>query len=177
VPGDGAWGLGHADRPDYADDGENDFVGHQVGNVVRSGRSGNQRTVRLRFGRAAVPLARQQIVADLRARQVPVEVVEEAESVVAELVANAVRHASSLPDGTVRLHWFTRDDVVEIEVTDGGGRTRPSPLRPAELSVSGRGLRIVRSLAHEWGVLDGSPARPGRTVWASVGGPSRRRIF
>jgi serine/threonine-protein kinase RsbW len=139
--------------------------------------SAAQRTVRLPYGRGAVPIARRRLVADLAARRVPRQVVEEAESVVAELVGNAVRHASSLPDGTVRLHWFTRDEVVEIEVTDGGGRTRPAPLRPAEFAVSGRGLRIVRSLAHEWGVLDGSPAQPGHTVWASVGGPSRRRTF
>jgi serine/threonine-protein kinase RsbW len=107
--------------------------------------SGNQCTVRLPYGRGAVPLARRQLVADLAARRVPPQVVEEAESVVAELV------------------------------TDGGGCTRPAPLRPADFAVSGRGLRIVRSLAHEWGVLDGSPAQPGHTVWASVGGPSRRR--
>ena len=137
----------------------------------------NQRTVRLMFGRSAVPLARREIVDDLSARRVSQQVIDEAESVVAELVGNAVRHASSLPDGTVRLHWFTRDGVVEIEVTDGGGHTRPAPLRPPELAVSGRGLRIVRSLAHEWGVLDGPPSRPGHTVWASVGGPSRRRTF
>jgi anti-sigma regulatory factor (Ser/Thr protein kinase) len=104
-------------------------------------------------------------------------VVEEAESVVAELVGNSVRHATPLPDGTVRLHWYIRDSVVEIEVTDGGGRTRPSAQRPADFAVSGRGLRIVRSLAHEWGVLEGSTAQPGLTVWASVGGPSRRRTF
>jgi serine/threonine-protein kinase RsbW len=137
----------------------------------------NQRTVRLPFGRSAVPVARREVVDDLAARRLPQQVIDEAESVVAELVGNAVRHASSLPDGTVRLHWFVRDGVVEIEVTDGGGGTRPAPLRPADFAVSGRGLRIVRSLAHEWGVLDASPHRPGHTVWASVGGPSRRRTF
>jgi serine/threonine-protein kinase RsbW len=137
----------------------------------------SQRTVGLPYSRAAVPLARRQIVTDLSDRQLPEQVVEEAESVVAELVGNAVRHATSLPDGTVRLHWATRDDVVEIEVTDGGGPTRPMPQRPAELAGSGRGLRIVRSLAHEWGILGGSAAQPGYTVWASVGGPSRRRSF
>lgn len=142
-----------------------------------------QRTVRLPHGRAAVPLARRQVVADLTGRQVSPQVVEEAETIVAELVGNAVRHAASLPDGTVRLHWFARDGVVEVEVTDGGGRTRPTPLRPAEFANSGRGLRIVRSLAHEWGVLESppgtghSPGQPGHTVWASIGGPSRRRTF
>jgi anti-sigma regulatory factor (Ser/Thr protein kinase) len=117
-------------------------------------------------------MARHTLVDDLTVRGVPREVVEESESVVAELVANAVRHAVSLPDGTLRLHRQERDGVVEVEVTDGGGPTRPRPLQHGALSVSGRGLRIVRSLAHEWGVVE---CPPGHTVWASVGGPSRRR--
>jgi serine/threonine-protein kinase RsbW len=37
---------------------------------------------------------------------------------------------------------------------------------------SGRGLRIVRSIAHEWGVTED---RTGNVVWATLGGPSRRR--
>jgi anti-sigma regulatory factor (Ser/Thr protein kinase) len=129
-------------------------------------------TVRLPFSRDAVPMARSRVVADLRGQGLGQQVVEETESVVAELVSNAVRHASALADGTVRVRWQTRDGVVEVEVTDGGGSTRPQPLPPSQYSASGRGLRIVRSLAHEWGVV---PAAPGHTVWASVGGPSRRR--
>jgi serine/threonine-protein kinase RsbW len=139
-----------------------------------AGTSSGHRTARLPFGRDAVPLARARIVSDLVARGVPGQVVEEAESIVAELVSNSVRHASPLTDGMVRLHWRARDGVVEVEVTDGGGPTRPKPVPPSRLGVSGRGLRIVRSLAHEWGVVD-SPQ--GCTVWASVGGPSRRRAY
>jgi serine/threonine-protein kinase RsbW len=135
---------------------------------------GSRRTVRLLHGRGAVPLARRHIVADLTARRLPPDVVDEAESVVAELVGNAVRHATSLPDGTVRVHWQIRDGVVEVEVTDGGSSTRPAPLPVAEYASAGRGLRIVRSLAHEWGVVEQSEP-PGHTVWASIGGPSRRR--
>jgi serine/threonine-protein kinase RsbW len=136
--------------------------------------STGQRTARLPFGRDAVPLARAQIVGDLVARGFSGQVVQEAESIVAELVSNSVRHASPLTDGTVRLHWQVRDGVVEVEVTDGGGPTRPKPVPPSRLGVAGRGLRIVRGLAHEWGVVDGPQ---GCTVWASVGGPSRRRAY
>jgi serine/threonine-protein kinase RsbW len=136
------------------------------------GPSRRVRTVRLPFSPTAVPLARAQVVAHLTELGLERPVVEEAESVVAELVGNAVRHASPLADGTVRLHWQSRDGMAEIEVTDGGGSTRPMPQRPSRYAVSGRGLRIVRSLAHEWGVIT---AAPGHTVWASVGGPSRRR--
>jgi serine/threonine-protein kinase RsbW len=132
-----------------------------------------QHTMVLPFGRAAVPVARRQLVRDLAARDLPRQVIEEAESVVAELVGNAVRHASPLPDGSVRVRWQTRGAVVEVEVSGGGGPTRPAPRPAAELAAGGRGLRIVRSLAHEWGVVDGA----ARTVWASVGGPSRRRTW
>ena len=55
---------------------------------------------------------------------------------------------------------------------EGGGDDIPMPKPKSEWVNSGRGLRIVRSLAHEWGV---SYERNGRTVWASLGGPSRRR--
>nr|WP_246308670.1 ATP-binding protein [Kineosphaera limosa] len=116
--------------------------------------------------------SRSTLVRDLTDRGVSTTVIEEAESVVAELVANAVRHARPLADGCVRLRWKVKGGAVEVEVRDGGSETEPRPLRTSPLAVHGRGLRIVRSMAHEWGVLDESN---GRTVWAALGGPSRRR--
>ena len=130
------------------------------------------RTVRVPHTAASVPRMRRTLVADLRARDVPKDVVDEAEMVVSELLGNSVRHASALADGTVRVHWQVKGGVVELDVTDGGGGTAPKPLQPSVYSVSGRGLRIVRSLAHEWGVLDEDR---GCTVWVCLGGPSRRR--
>jgi serine/threonine-protein kinase RsbW len=130
------------------------------------------RTVRVAHTAASVPRMRRAIVDDLRGRDVPRDVVEEAEMVVSELLGNSVRHARSLPDGTVRIHWQVKGGVVELDVTDGGGGKGPKPLQPSVYSVSGRGLRIVRSLAHEWGVLDEDR---GCTVWVCLGGPSRRR--
>ena len=91
---------------------------------------------------------------DLRALGVGEEVVDDAEIVIAELVANALRHARPLTDGSVRVRWKTKGGVVEVEVSDGGGPSVPRPAPQALWSTSGRGLRIVRSLAHEWGVLD-----------------------
>jgi serine/threonine-protein kinase RsbW len=130
------------------------------------------RTVRVPHQAASVPRMRRTIVEDLRGRDVPKDVVEEAEMVVSELLGNSVRHASPLPDGTVRIHWQVKGGVVELDVTDGGGGTMPKARQPAVYSVTGRGLRVVRSLAHEWGVLDEDL---GCTVWACLGGPSRRR--
>lgn len=130
------------------------------------------RTLRVAHAAASVPCTRHTLVEDLRRRDVPADVVEEAELVVSELLGNAVRHAAALPDGTVRVHWQVKGRVVEVDVTDGGGGTQPKPLQSSVYSVSGRGLRVVRSLAHEWGVIDEDR---GRTVWVCLGGPSRRR--
>ncbi len=130
------------------------------------------RTVRVPWGAAAAVTVRRQIVADLARRQLPSQVVDEAEIVTSELVANAFRHARALTDGTIRVHWKVKGAVVEVEVSDGGGDTVPRPSPQAVYATNGRGLRIVRSVAHEWGVTEN---KTGRTVWASIGGPSRRR--
>ncbi len=116
-----------------------------------------KRTVRIPWTPAAAPRIRRTLVEDLASRKVPGEVVEAAEIVVSELVANAIRHAKPLADGAIRVHWEVKN---------------PRPAPPTTWAPGGRGLRIVRSLAHEWGVLE---EPNGRTVWASVGGPSRRR--
>ncbi len=130
------------------------------------------RSVRLPHTLASVPDSRAILVQDLRLRGLGTLVIEEAEMVVSELVANAVRHAKPLSDGCVRIRWKVKAGAVEVEVSDGGGPTTPRPQPRSVWSVGGRGLRIVRSLAHEWGVQDD---RNGRTVWAALGGPSRRR--
>ena len=131
-----------------------------------------KRTIRVQWAPSAAPRIRKELVEDLLTRGVTHDVIDEAEIIVAELVANAIRHAKPLSDGAIRVHWKVKNNVVEVEVSDGGGATIPKPSPPTTWGPSGRGLRIVRSLAHEWGVLDDAN---GRTVWASVGGPSRRR--
>ncbi|EWT06019.1 hypothetical protein N864_00690 [Intrasporangium chromatireducens Q5-1] len=132
----------------------------------------DKRTVRIPWAPSAAPKIRRALVEDLSGRGVSDDVISEAEIVVSELVANAVRHARPLSDGAIRVHWKVKNNVVEVEVTDGGGETTPRPSPRTTWGPSGRGLRIVRSLAHEWGVVDEGG---GHTVWASLGGPSRRR--
>lgn len=129
-------------------------------------------TVRVPADPAAVAGVRHEIVQDLSGRDLPEDLVGEAEIVASELLTNALRHARPLSDGTIRVRWKIRGDVVEIEVTDGGGATVPKPAPRTVWLSSGRGLRIVRSLAHEWGVTED---RTGNVVWATLGGPSRRR--
>lgn len=115
---------------------------------------------------------RHALVSELLALEVDPTVVYEAEVVISELVANAIRHAQPLADGTIRVSWTVRAGVVEVEVADGGGPNVPRPVPRSLMAATGRGLRIVRGLAHEWGVQEN---RGGRTVWVSLGGPSRRR--
>lgn len=143
-----------------------------MSNVNSGPPQSEKRTVRIPWAPSAAPRIRRALVEDLVAREIPAAVVDEAEIVVSELVANAIRHARPLADGAIRVHWKVKNNVVEVEVSDGGGPTIPKAAPPTTWAPGGRGLRIVRSLAHEWGVLDDSN---GRTVWASVGGPSRRR--
>mgnify|MGYP001439335419 CR=1 FL=1 len=134
--------------------------------------AGSSRTIRAPWAATSVARIRRAIVADLRARGVATVVVDEAELVVSELASNSVRHARPLTDGMIRVKWKVKGPTVEIEVTDGGGQTIPRPSPRVLWAPGGRGLRIVRSLAHEWGVVED---RPGMTVWAALGGPSRRR--
>lgn len=113
--------------------------------------------------------ARRTVVSELVALEVDATLVEEAEIVISELVSNAVRHAKALPDGTVQVSWTVRDGVVEVAVTDGGGPTTPRPAPASTWSANGRGLRIVRSLAREWGVKEDEDRC---TVWVELGSPS-----
>lgn len=134
--------------------------------------TGSARTIRAPWRASSVTRVRRALVEDLQARGVSGQVVDEAELVTSELMGNAIRHARPLGDHTVRIHWRVKAGVVEVDVTDGGSTTTPKPAPRTLWRPSGRGLRIVRSLAHEWGVLDHNGAV---TVWASLGGPSRRR--
>ena len=134
---------------------------------------GQARTVRARWELQTVTRIRQAIALDLSARGVSEEVISEAELVTTELVTNSLRHATPLADRTVRIHWKARGNCVEIEVSDGGSDTEPVPAARAVWATSGRGLRIVRSIAHEWGVQRDEKQT---TVWAALGGPSRRRV-
>lgn len=127
---------------------------------------------------AAVPGAREQLVDLLTELGLPENTVVEAELAASELLGNAIMHGRPDSRGCIGLRIRVRDHVVEVAVTDGGPSDgQPVDIRPRRTSVvatRGRGLRIVRSLAHEWGVVvddDGGDT----TVWAAIGGPSRRR--
>ena len=106
--------------------------------------------LRLPFSPQSVAVARQRLQAWMLERGDPPELVEDARLVVSELVANAVRHASPLADGTILVQWCIDAEGVELTVTDGGGTTRPQNMHAASTALGGRGMAIVDVLAQSW---------------------------
>lgn len=85
--------------------------------------------------------------------------------VLSELVSNALRHATPLPGGTVKVSWDLSADAVLIAVSDGGAESFPRVNEPGNSALGGRGLGIVARLSQRWGVLrDDSET----TVWAEL---------
>jgi anti-sigma regulatory factor (Ser/Thr protein kinase) len=128
-------------------------------------------TVLLPYAPASVAVARQRLAADLMAAGIFAGAVGDAVLVVSELLSNAIRHARPLPGASVQVAWALDDDAVEVEVSDGGARTRPTPAQATVSSLGGRGLDIVEYLARTWGVRSDDG---GLTVWAVLAAPPDR---
>lgn len=128
-------------------------------------RTGDTPVVMLPHLSSTVASARRRLHEDLDARGVPAGVVDDAVLVLSELLSNALKHARPLPSGKVKVTWEVGASAVLIQVTDGGGATRPYAVDVSVSSLGGRGLGIVEHLATSWGVIDGDGAS---TVWASI---------
>jgi two-component sensor histidine kinase len=70
--------------------------------------------------------------------------------IISELVANSVRHAEPLADGSIVVTWCDEGGRVQLSVTDGGSGTRPRNVKASSSAVSGRGMAIVEILALRW---------------------------
>ena len=122
-------------------------------------------------GPSGVGQARRRMRDGLRMSGVPDSVVEDAVLVLSELLSNACRHGSPLSaegdgDDAVRAAWRVDEfGRLTVEVTDGGGPTRPLPATPSVTARGGRGLNIIMSVADDWGVRDGIGEV---TVWAVI---------
>lgn len=87
---------------------------------------------------------------------------ETAALVVAELVANAIKHGGS----HIELDLATADDTIRIAVFDSAVTTNEiAPQSPDPESQHGRGLAMVDQLVTRWGRDD---APNGKTVWAEI---------
>ncbi|NEC64307.1 ATP-binding protein [Streptomyces sp. SID9727] len=124
--------------------------------------------------------ARHRMREQLRSHGVSDSVVDDAVLILSELLSNACRHGRPLGwqtetgDGDVRAAWrVDRTGGLTVEVTDGGGPTRPIPATPSVTARGGRGLNIISALAQEWGVRDDAPGEV--TVWVLVDGGHGRR--
>jgi anti-sigma regulatory factor (Ser/Thr protein kinase) len=108
----------------------------------------------------------------LRSGGVADSVIDDAVLILSELLSNACRHGRPLGDalagdGDVRAAWrVDQSGRLTVEVTDGGGPTRPVPATPSVTAHGGRGLNIITALAKDWGVRD--DARGEVTVWVVV---------
>jgi anti-sigma regulatory factor (Ser/Thr protein kinase) len=145
-------------------------------------------TMALPHGPTGVAEARRRMRKELCSHGVPDTVIDDGVLILSELLSNSCRHARALgadisdmpgygragsgrgddggpsDDSGIRASWrIDKDGLLTIEVTDGGGPTRPLPASPSLTARGGRGLGIVRSLSVAWGVRDA----PGEvTVWA-----------
>ena len=81
--------------------------------------------------------------------------------IVSELAANAALHARG-DQFSIRVSVET--DGIRVEVEDGSMR-QPQQRAYSANATTGRGLRLVSELAHDWGV---TPKTGGKTVWAVV---------
>nr|WP_237529457.1 ATP-binding protein [Streptomyces sp. SID5469] len=125
-------------------------------------------------GPAGVGKARHRMRDQLRTGGVADSVIDDAVLILSELLSNACRHGRPLGDalagdGDVRAAWRVDDcGRLTVEVTDGGGPTRPVPATPSVTARGGRGLNIITALAEDWGVRD--DARGEVTVWVVMHG-------
>lgn len=86
------------------------------------------------------------------------EVIENAQTIVSELVTNAIVHGP----GEASLVIEVRESCLHVEVLDAGPAVEIEPLTVEPSSVRGRGLTIVDCLASSWGV---ERRRVGKSVW------------
>ncbi|MER5205179.1 ATP-binding protein [Streptomyces sp. NPDC002825] len=132
-------------------------------------------------GPAGVGEARHRMRDELYRSGVAESVVDDAVLILSELLSNACRYGRPLGhaergEGDVRAAWrVDPGGGLRVEVTDGGGPTRPVPSTPSVTARGGRGLNIIGALAQDWGVRDSASGEV--TVWVVVTEGHRREDF
>jgi anti-sigma regulatory factor (Ser/Thr protein kinase) len=132
-------------------------------------RNGPMCSVTVPHERSSVRAARHALAAELAANGIGTPMRDDAVLVLSELVSNAIKHAAPLPSGHISVCWYIRQDRLHLEITDGGGQTRPQAAVAAVSSLGGRGLDIVRTICSAWGVTEHGNAV---TVWADLPRPA-----
>ncbi|HEY5835143.1 ATP-binding protein [Streptomyces sp.] len=92
---------------------------------------------------------------------------DEAELVLSELMANALRHARVPQRSRIETRYVRGERAVRIEVHDASD-VLPQVRNPVADDEGGRGLAFVDALtAGRWGVAPSGDG--GKAVWAVVG--------
>ncbi|WP_165985935.1 ATP-binding protein [Streptomyces sp. YIM 98790] len=130
--------------------------------------------------RRGARLARLLAVFELRSWDVPQELVERAELVIAELAANAVLHGTRPgdrpgPGFRLTLVYDPSGRRLRVDVTDACGDLCPRVPRAdgdpdALLHTGGRGLGLVAALADHWETVPHPPG--GKTIRALLSSPA-----
>ncbi|HYN17483.1 MAG TPA: ATP-binding protein [Actinomycetes bacterium] len=81
---------------------------------------------------------------------------------VSEAATNAVLHSASGDGGTFAVEYLISNDLLRVQVHDGGAPTSPQRRVHHPESMTGRGLDLFDALSDRWGV-EGGPH--GWTVW------------
>ena len=104
------------------------------------------------FSASAARTARHHLSSFLHEQNLAQPVVDDALVVISELVANAVRHATPQPDGSLGVSWALADGALVLTVADGGSSRAPQMVSATTEAEGGRGLSIVSLLARRWWV-------------------------
>lgn len=107
-------------------------------------------TMRLPFAASSVSVARRSLRSWMAEHGGDAESIEDARVIVSELVANSVRHARPLTDGSILVSWTVGEGGVAVSVTDGGSGSRPRNLHAPPSALAGRGMNIVEQLSLRW---------------------------
>jgi serine/threonine-protein kinase RsbW len=92
----------------------------------------------------------------------------DAQLLVAELVANSVRHADAPADAVVSVRAHVRADVLCLEVEDRGSSGSIARRAPDLQHGGGFGLNLVEVVSRRWGVN----RDVGTRVWAEIAFPA-----
>ncbi len=110
------------------------------------------------------PAAARQVVAALLPMWGIGRVTADAQLIVTELVTNAYQHAPGADSFELELELLGYPERLRIALADGSA-VRPVIAELDETRPTGRGMRIVASLATEWGAED---HHGGKRVWVDL---------
>lgn len=104
----------------------------------------------LPFAPASAGTVRRALVGWLNHQEASASALHDARLVATELVSNAIRHATPLPNQTLLVRWLREGDDLVLSVGDGGGSTEPQIVTAGYDAERGRGLAIVEALSLRW---------------------------